>query len=118
MKTVRSVLSALIIILFAFKPIPYATWTFDAAHSNLGFSITHLLVADIDGTFKIKEATITAPNADFADATVTFVADAASIDTDNDMRDEHLKGKDFFNVATYPDMTFKSRSFKKVIDKN
>jgi polyisoprenoid-binding protein YceI len=117
MKNLRLVLLASMITLFSFKPIPYAAWTFDAAHSNLGFSITHLMVADIDGTFKIKEATITAPNADFSDAAVTFTADAGTIDTDNDMRDEHLKGKDFFNVATYPDITFKSTSFKKVSDK-
>ncbi|MEO6722152.1 MAG: YceI family protein [Ferruginibacter sp.] len=117
MKKFTVIVSVLLITLFSFKSVPYPAWTFDAAHSNLGFSITHLLVADIEGTFKIKEATITAPNADFSDATVTFVADAATIDTDNDMRDEHLRKADFFNVATFPDVVFKSTSFKKTGDK-
>ena len=117
MKKVSFLLPALMILFFSFKPTPSA-WTFDAAHSNLGFSITHLMVADIEGTFKIKEATITAPNADFSDAVVNFTADAASIDTDNDMRDEHLRKADFFNVTTFPYIVFKSTSFKKESDKH
>jgi polyisoprenoid-binding protein YceI len=117
MKKSLFILACLSIVSFSFKPSPAATWTFDAAHSNLGFSITHLMVADIEGSFKIKEATITAPGEDFNDATVNFIADAGSIDTDNEMRDEHLKKADFFNTATYPDIVFKSSSFKKAGDK-
>jgi polyisoprenoid-binding protein YceI len=117
MKKSLFILACLSFVSFSFKPFPAATWTFDAAHSNLGFSITHLMVADIEGSFKIKEATITAPGEDFNDATVNFIADAGSIDTDNEMRDEHLKKADFFNTATYPDIVFKSSSFKKAGDK-
>lgn len=117
MKKSLFILACLSFVSFSFKPSPAATWTFDAAHSNLGFSITHLMVADIEGSFKIKEATITAPGEDFNDATVNFIADAGSIDTDNEMRDEHLKKADFFNTATYPDIVFKSSSFKKAGDK-
>lgn len=117
MKKSLFILACVSIVSFSFKPAPAATWTFDAAHSNLGFSITHLMVADIEGSFKIKEATITAPGEDFNDATVNFIADAGSIDTDNEMRDEHLKKADFFNTATYPDIVFKSSSFKKAGDK-
>ena len=117
MKKFRFVLACLVVVSFSFKPAPLATWTFDAAHSNLGFSITHLMVADVEGSFKIKEASITAPGEDFNDAVVNFIADAGSIDTDNDMRDEHLKKADFFNTATYPDIVFRSSSFKKAGDK-
>lgn len=90
-----------------------ATWTFDDAHSNLQFSLTHLLVSEIEGSIEIKEATLITPNADFTDATIHILGDMATIDTDNDSRDEHLRSADFFDVEKYPTMTFTSNSFVK-----
>ena len=98
--------------LFSFKSIPPATWTLDDAHSNLRFSVTHLMVSEIEGSIKISEATLTTPNDDFTDASISLSADMNTIDTDNDGRDNHLKTEDFFNVEKFPVMTFKSESFK------
>ncbi len=104
------------IVLVAFKPAP-ATWSIDPAHSKLGFSITHMMVSDVEGQFKNFTATVTSVNDDFAEAVVDLTADVASVTTDNDARDKHIKGPDFFDAEKYPKMTFKSTSFKKTGDK-
>jgi polyisoprenoid-binding protein YceI len=109
-----TLLAASVIALSSFKPAP-TVWTYDAAHSKLRFSITHMMVSDVEGSFKIKEVTLTAPNAnDFADASVTMTADAASVNTDNDARDAHLRKPDFFDTEKYPTLSFQSTSFKKL----
>jgi len=105
------------VALLAFKPIADTTWTVDPAHSKLGFSITHMMVSDVEGTFKSFTATVTASKDDFSDAVVNLSADVASVSTDNDARDKHIKTPDFFDAEKYPKMTFKSTSFKKTGDK-
>ncbi len=74
------------------------------------------MVSDIEGSIQIKEATLIPPDEDFSGATVFLVADMSTIDTDNDDRDEHLRSADFFYTEKFPDMTFRSESFKKVAD--
>lgn len=92
-------------------------WTLDNSHAKLGFTITHLMISETEGAFKKVNAKITSTKDDFTDASVELTADVNSIDTDNDQRDEHLKGADYFDAAKYPTLTFKSKSFKKVADK-
>ena len=94
------------------------TWTADKAHAKVGFTVTHLLLSEVDGNFKLYDAKITASKADLSDAVLEMTADVNSINTDNDRRDGHLKGPDFFDAAKYPTLTFKSTSFKKVDGKN
>jgi len=89
------------------------TWTLDKAHAKVGFSITHMMVSDVDGMFKTFDATLTSAKPDFSDASFTVTAQTASVFTDNDKRDEHLKSADFFDAATNPAITFKSKSVKK-----
>ena len=98
--------------LFSTGVFAQSTWKVDKAHSHLTFTITHLAVSDVDGTFKDFDASITASKADFSDAKFSFTANAASVNTDNDQRDNHLKSPDFFNVAKYPTVTFSSTSVK------
>jgi polyisoprenoid-binding protein YceI len=105
------------VALLAFKPIADSTWTVDSAHSKLGFSITHMMVSDVEGTFKSFTATVTSSKDDFSDAVVNLSADVASVSTDNDARDKHIKTPDFFDAEKYPKLTFKSTSFKKSGDK-
>ena len=93
--------------------VAQSTWSLDKNHGKLGFVITHLMVSEIEGSFKNFDAKITAPKADFTDAVVDMTAEATSINTDNDNRDKHLRTADFFDVATFPLVTFKSTSFKK-----
>jgi polyisoprenoid-binding protein YceI len=100
-------------VLFSFKAAAPATWSADAAHSKLGFSITHMGVSDVEGSFKMTSATITTTGDDFSGATVELVADATSLNTEQDARDKHVKSDAFLDVAKYPTITFKSTSFKK-----
>ncbi|MFC5411452.1 YceI family protein [Larkinella bovis] len=90
------------------------TWTVDKAHAKVGFTVTHLMVSEVDGNFKTFDAKITSAKPDFTDAVVELTADVNSIDTDNERRDADLKSEKFFDAAKYPTLTFKSTSFKKV----
>ncbi len=116
MKIIAS-LFLLLTTTMAFKTISVVDWELDTAHSNLHFAVTHLMVSEIEGSLKITKATLTTPNEDFTDAVISLEADMNTIDTDNDSRDTHLKGDDFFNVEKFPTMTFKSEVFKKTEDK-
>lgn len=111
------VLSVLAVAMLSFVPIKSAVWTVDNTHARLGFSVTHLMVSEVEGSFKKFDATVTASADDFSDAVVKLTADVNSIDTDNEQRDAHLKNPDFFDTAKYPTITFTSKSFKKVGDK-
>ncbi len=103
--------------LVAFKPIADAIWKSDKVHSNIKFTITHLMVSDVEGSFKTFDAKITSSKPDFSDAVVELTADINSINTENEQRDNHLKSADFFDAAKYPTFIFKSTSFKKESDK-
>ena len=105
------------ILLFAFKAVTPSTWALDKAHSQLVFSINHLGVSDISGAFTDFDCTITTSKEDFSDAVIELNAEAKSINTLNEKRDEHLKGPDFFDAAKYPTISFKSKSFKLVSGK-
>src|SRR4051812_38993200 len=88
------------------------TWKNDKMHSKLKFTVTHLLVSDVDGLFKNFDVTITTSKPDFSDAVFELSADAASINTEVEMRDNDLKSANFFDAATYPKITFKSTSIQ------
>ncbi|WP_426580673.1 YceI family protein [Mucilaginibacter sp. R-33] len=94
------------------------TWTVDKAHSNVKFTVTHLMVSDVDGIFKNYDATITAAKPDFSDAKFQISIQTASVTTDNDQRDKHITSPDFFDVATYPTITFTSTGITKTSDKH
>jgi polyisoprenoid-binding protein YceI len=89
-----------------------STWKVDKAHSRVTFTITHLAVSDVDGYFKDFDATIVAAKPDFSDAKVNFSANTASVSTDNEKRDAHLKSADFFEVEKFPALTFVSTGIK------
>ena len=94
-----------------------SAWTADKAHTKLGFTVTHLSISEVDGTFKSFEAKITSSKEDFSDAVFEFSADIASVTTGNGMRDGHLQKEDMFDAAKFPKMTFKSTGISKVADK-
>ncbi|MCS6918044.1 MAG: YceI family protein [Chitinophagales bacterium] len=92
-------------------------WNLDASHSNVKFTVTYSGVAEMDGQFNSFAGTILSNKEDFTDAQIEFTVDAASIDTDNEKRDEHLRSDDFFNAEKFPKMTFRSTSFRKTGDR-
>jgi polyisoprenoid-binding protein YceI len=110
--------SALAVVLFSFTLLEQSTWTLDKAHAKLRFTVTHLMVSEVDGWFKSFDAKVISSKDDFSDATVEMTAEVNSINTDNEQRDIHLKSADFFDAVKYPTLTFKSKTFKKVSDNN
>ena len=92
-------------------------WNLDQSHTNITFSTKYMVVSELEGTFKKFDGTFTSSNPDFSDLQISFNVDVNSVNTENVMRDNHLKSDDFFNVEKYPTMTFKSTSVKKTSDK-
>jgi polyisoprenoid-binding protein YceI len=86
-------------------------WTLDKAHTSLKFSVSHLVISDVEGNFKSFDGTMESSKPDFSDAKITFTVDVNSINTDNEKRDTHLKSDDFLNAEKYPKMKFVSTSF-------
>jgi len=100
--------------LFSLAGFAQSTWSLDKAHSKLGFTVTHMLISDVDGSFTDFDATITSSKDDFSDAVVEMTAKTSSVNTQNEKRDAHLKNEDFFDAAKHSTITFKSKTFEKV----
>jgi polyisoprenoid-binding protein YceI len=93
-----------------------STWRADIAHSKVGFAITHLMISEVEGHFSEFDITATADDA-FSEPSFTVELKASSIDTDNDLRDEHLRSADFFDAEAHPIITFKTTAFEKTGEK-
>lgn len=91
-----------------------AKWTVDASHSSIGFEVKHMMVSKVKGQFNSYTADVEAEDlTDLTTATIAFEIDTASIDTNSEDRDNHLKSEDFFNAETYPKIVFKSTDIAK-----
>jgi polyisoprenoid-binding protein YceI len=89
-----------------------AEWTIDKAHSNIGFEVKHMMFTTVPGKFTDYAGTINLDPKDLSTTSVNFTVQAASITTSNEQRDTHLKSPDFFDVTTYPVITFQSKKAK------
>jgi polyisoprenoid-binding protein YceI len=97
----------------SFEAIPTGDYKIDPSHSVIGFSIRHFEISFVRGRFKDFSGMIRYDGSDVTKSTVEFTAKVESIDTGVAGRDNHLRTADFFDVAKYPEMTFKSTKVEK-----
>jgi len=83
-------------------------WVLDPMHSEVQFKVKHLVISTVTGSFKTFEGSVETEGDTFEGATAEFSLDVASIDTNQEARDGHLKSAEFFDAETYPKITFKS----------
>ncbi|MER2088289.1 MAG: YceI family protein [Sporosarcina sp.] len=88
-------------------------WTVDASHTNVGFSVKHMMVSKVRGRFTGVEGLIEGNPEDLTGAKINFKIDASTIHTNSDDRDNHLRSADFFDAETYPNLTFASTNIAK-----
>jgi polyisoprenoid-binding protein YceI len=109
----KIILTAAVALLSITALTAQTNWNLDASHSKLGFSVTHMMVSETEGKFKVYEGSVASKSeTDFTDATIKFSADASSINTEDEKRDGHLKSPDFFDVEKFPKITFSSTTMK------
>jgi polyisoprenoid-binding protein YceI len=89
-------------------------WVLDPAHSELGFKIKHLMITNVSGSFNDFGVEVETQNDDFSTARILATAKMDSISTNNEQRDQHLRNADFFEVETYPELSFQSIKVEKV----
>lgn len=88
-------------------------WTIDVSHSNIQFTVSHMVVAEVTGRFTDFTGTVIGSKEDFTDARAEVTIQVSSINTDNIKRDEHLRSSDFFDAAKFPEIKFISKSVAK-----
>jgi len=105
----RKFLFALALVLTLAPAAQAQTWTIDAGHSGAHFAVRHMMVSTVRGDMGKVSGSITYDGKNLAAAAVDATIDVTAISTRDEKRDAHLKSADFFDVATYPTMTFKSK---------
>lgn len=91
-------------------------WGLDPAHTEVTFKVRHLMIANVTGSFNKFSSEAETNGDDFSNAKVIFTAETATVTTDNEQRDTHLKSDDFFNAEKYPEIKFESTGLKKKND--
>jgi polyisoprenoid-binding protein YceI len=112
----KKVMIPLLMMFFVTALSAQTTWKLDHSHSNVRFTVKHLVISEVEGSFKIYDGTLKSDKNDFTDADINFSVDVSSINTNNEKRDNHLRSDDFFNAERFPEMVFKSNSFRKISD--
>jgi len=88
-------------------------WNFDPVHSDIGFSVRHLMISKVRGRFQKWSGALFVDETDLANSKVEASIEAASIDTREQQRDDHLRSPDFFDAANHPTLTFQSTRVEK-----
>ena len=85
------------------------SWTIDSAHTEVNFTVRHMMISNVRGQFQKASGVVEFDEANPANSKVDVKIDAASVNTKEEKRDAHLKSPDFFDVEKYPYLTFKSK---------
>ena len=104
----KKVLTFLAVAFITIGSFAQTNWKIDSAHSSLNFDIAHSGISFVNGKFTDYTGEVTTYGEQLDEATINFTVQIASINTNVEMRDNHLKSADFFDVETYPTMTFES----------
>jgi polyisoprenoid-binding protein YceI len=86
-----------------------SSWDIDPVHSNVQFTVRHMAISNVSGTFHKLSGTLDLSQTDVTKSRISATIDTASLDTREEKRDGHLKSPEFFDVAKYPTITFKSK---------
>ncbi|NLP11714.1 polyisoprenoid-binding protein [bacterium] len=111
----KRLLLTLIMLLSAGYAAAAEEYVIDAAHTQVGFSVKHMVIATVRGTFKEFSGTAFYDEKDITRSHIEGVIKTASINTENEKRDEHLRSSDFFDASSYPEIRYKS---KKILKRN
>lgn len=114
MKKLFSLLGTLLCLAALANPAAAKEYEVDTGHSSIVFSVTHLQLSEVDGRFKDFEGVIDWDPDKLAATKIDWTVQVASITTDNERRDKHLRGADFFDADQYKTMTFKSTAVSKL----
>ena len=106
-------LSSLAALLLAVSVQAADSYSIDASHTNIGFSVKHMVVSNTKGQFKTYDGKILFDAKDASKSSVKVTIKAASIDTSNEKRDAHLRTGDFFETDKFPEITFVSKKVAK-----
>jgi len=88
-------------------------WKIDSSHSSVQFSVRHMMISNVRGEFGNLSGALSVDDADLTKSSITAEVDATTINTRDGKRDEHLKSPDFFDVAKFPKLSFKSTKVEK-----
>src|SRR5882762_10067342 len=106
-------MNTLLALLFASAGVfAQTTWNVDKNHTNIQFNVSHMVVSEVNGSFTDFTGAVKSKTDDFNGADVEFTAKVASISTNNEKRDGHLKSDDFFNAEKFPEVKFKGTLVK------
>lgn len=109
----RTILCSIASFVAALSVSAQTTWIADKAHTQITFSVTHLLISEVTGRFSDFDITFHDANEDFTDGTIRVTIRTASINTGIEKRDNHLKSDDFLGAEKFPNITFESTLIEK-----
>jgi len=106
----KLILSAVILFLSVGSNFAQEVWKLDRSHSSVKFGVDHMVITEVEGQFQEFETELHKKDGKFEKVVANIKTN--SIDTDNEKRDDHLRGDDFFNVEKFPELKFESKKFE------
>jgi len=112
----KRILTSVFLIVALVAAAHAGPWLVDKTHSQVGFSVKHMMVSNVHGEFGSYEATVDFDPASPTALSIEATIDVNSVSTRDTSRDKHLRSADFFDVANHPTLTFKSKKVTKIAD--